>query len=296
MQTIGGGDDGSSAAAQRDGELLALIHRDPAAAWRPFLERYAGFILAELGKLGFAREPARDGFVYVCEKLAEDDFRRLRAVRHLGRGGELVPWLRTVVRNLASNWLDARDGRKRLLKSVAALPARCQRVFQLYFWRGLKPSEVLEELRRSDAQASAAGVFDCLEALFSGLSENRIWHLVSGLARSRGELSLDAPAAEREAVFEPAAPEPDPESALLRQEAAAEVRRALARLPPSERLMLQLRYEDALPVAEIAAVMGMAPRECERRLGEARQALRVELEQGEREPAVRRASPLRIAP
>jgi RNA polymerase sigma factor (sigma-70 family) len=298
LQTTGGGE-GSSTAVQRDGELLALIHRDPAAAWQPFLERYAGFILAELGRLGFAREPALDGFVYVCEKLAEDGFRRLRAVRHLGRGGELVPWLRTVVRNLASNWIDARDGRKRLLKSVAALPAHCQRVFQLYFWRGLKPSEVLEVLRRGDAQASTATVYDCLEALFSRLSENRIWHLVSGLARSRGALSLDAPAGEGERVFEPAAADPDPESALLQRESADRLHRALARLPARERLLLQLRYEDALPVAEIGEVMGMGARECERRLAEARGALRaelVELADGPPEPTVRRASRLRIAP
>ena len=207
-----------------------------------------------------------------------------------------MPWLRTVVHNLAANWIDARDGRKRLLKSVAALPARCQRVFQLYFWRGLKPSEVLAELRRGDPQASAAGVFECLEALFSRLSENRIWHLVSGLARSRGEFSLDAPPAEGERAFEPAAPEPDPESALLQKESVGELRRALATLPPRDLLLLQLRYEDALPVAEIGEVMGMGTRDCERRLAEAREALRAELAEGGPAPVVRHASPLRIAP
>jgi RNA polymerase sigma factor (sigma-70 family) len=295
LKASAGGDNGGGAAAQPDGELLALIHRDPAAAWQPFLERYAGFMIGELGRLGFGREPAMDGFVYVCEKLAEDGFRRLRGIRHLGRSGEMVPWLRTVVHNLALNWIDARDGRKRLLKSVAALPPRCRRVFDLYFWRGAKPSEVLEELRRQDRDATAAHVFDCLESLFSRLTQNRIWHLVSALAHSRGELSLDAPPDEGERPFEPATSDPDPESALMRKEAAGEVQRGLDRLAPATRLMLQLRYEDAMPVNEVAEIMGLRPRECEQRLAEARQALRAVLAADGGEPATPPTSRLRTA-
>ncbi len=275
-------DQGEGGSRQRDGELLELFRHDPAAAWEPFLERYSGFILAELGRLGLAAEPAMDGFVYVCEKLAEDGFRRLRSVRRLGAQGELVPWLRTVVRNLAINWLQARDGRKRLLQSVAALPARSQRVFQLYFWQGLKPSEVVQELRRGGDEAPPAAVFDCLEELFSVLSGKRLWHLVSRLARSRGTVSLDAPAEEAAHPAEPPSPDPDPEQALLRKAAAEELHRALDGLSPRDRLILQLRYEESLPVEEIAGIVGLSERECERRLAAARQALRRELAAPER--------------
>lgn len=263
--------------AVSDRELLDLFRRDPSAAWCRFLDRYASFMLAELRRLSLNHDAAMDGFVYVCEKLAEGGFRRLRAVRRLGDRGELVPWLRTVVRNLATNWVWSREGRKRLLKSVAVLRPRAQRVFQLYFWQGLRPSEVLEELRRQGDQASPIEVFDILEELFSMLSETRVWHLVSGLARQREPVSLDSPTSEEESPPEPAAPGPDPEEALIHRQAAAEAQRALDTLPARDRLIVQLRYEAALAAAEIAAIVGLDPAEVEERLRAVRSRLRDEL-------------------
>lgn len=261
-----------------DADLLALFHRAPAAAWSLFLERYSGFILAELERLGFARDSVMDGFVYICERLSDDGFRRLRSVRHLGDRGELVPWLRTVVAHLAANWVQARDGRRRLLKSIAALPEFSQRVFRLYFWRGLKPFEVVEELRRDGVEATSAAVFDSLEALFHRLSETKVWHLVSRLAKRQGVVSIDS--ADNGSTHEPHTPEPDPEQALMSKESVTELRVAMAALSAEDRLLFELRYEEALPLAEIASILGLAARDCERRLASARRTLRERLAAG----------------
>ena len=150
--------------------------------------------------------------------------------------------------------------------------------------QGLKPSEVVEELRRSGDEARPIEIFDCLEELFSLLTSNRLWHLVSRLAR-RGTASLDAPAAGGAGPPEPPSPEPDPEQRLLRKAASADLAQALATLPARDRLAVALRYEEALPVQEVAELTGLSLRDCERRLSSARQALRDALEARHLEPA-----------
>jgi len=50
--------------------------------------------------------------------------------------------------------------------------------------------------------------------------------------------------------------EPGPEQAVIAAETAARVRAAVARLTPSQREVIQLRYFDELPVAQVAAVTG----------------------------------------
>jgi RNA polymerase sigma-70 factor (ECF subfamily) len=56
-------------------------------------------------------------------------------------------------------------------------------------------------------------------------------------------------------VEPPAAPAPDP----ARREAADAVRRAVARLPDPARRVVELRYLDGLPVAEVARQTGRSP-------------------------------------
>ena len=87
-----------------DTDLVGLSATEPQRAWDFFIERYAGLVLATLQGMGFDQDEAMDRFVFVCEKLCEGRFRRLRSVRFAGNRGELVPWIRTVVKNLAVSW------------------------------------------------------------------------------------------------------------------------------------------------------------------------------------------------
>jgi DNA-directed RNA polymerase specialized sigma24 family protein len=205
-----------SAAAPSDAELLALFADSPQRAWGLFLERHAGAMLAMLRGLGFDRDQAMDRFVYVCEKLSEDDFRRLRSVRRLGQRSELTPWLRAVVRNLCVNWAWSLEGRRRLLKSIGRLSELDRRVFQLHFWNGRAPSEIFEHLRctyRHDL--SLLDVFESLERILSRLSRKKLWRLVTALARRQRPLSLDDPTLGDEPA--PLRDRDTPEAMLLRR-------------------------------------------------------------------------------
>ena len=243
-----------------DAEMLALLRRDPALGWQRFLDRYADFVFRYLQRLGFDYDEAMDRFVYVCEKLRERDCRRLCGVRHLGRDGELIPWLRTVIDRLAINWAWSVEGRERLLRPIEKLPPRDQRVFELYFRGGLTPSEIAERLRAEDPmEVEPLAVFGALERVLGALSQRKRWRLVSRLIRRRGAASLTL-CAEGPRRWEPADRADHPEDALLRRERDDRLHAALSTLPDRQRLILQLRFEEAMSHREIAAALGLTPR------------------------------------
>lgn len=78
------------------------------------------------------------------------------------------------------------------------------------------------------------------------------------------------PLEEAEAVAEPAA---SPEAVVTREDEGERVRRAVQELSPSDRALLAMRYEERLPVAEIAAALGIREGAVKVRLLRARERL-----------------------
>lgn len=250
-----------------DGELLTLFQEDPQRAWRLFIDRYANAIFSLIRNLGFDYDAAMDRFVFVCEKLSAKDFHRLKTIRYAGSYGDLTPWIRQVVKRLCINWAWSEEGRKRLLKPIARLGPLEQRVFELYFWHGLLPSEIEERLRQEHfSQAEPAAVFEALDKILSRLSEKKLWRLVSNLARARGALSLDEMGEDSGPSWDVADLEGNPESDLLEREQDQILQRALQHLPERQVLMLQFRFEQALTVAEIAEILRIEEREVKKQL------------------------------
>lgn len=242
--------------APSDSELLVLFQTNPAKAWRLFIDRYADSMFSLIRSLGFDYDQAMDRFTFVCEKLCEKDFRRMKAIKYAGSHGDLTPWVRQVVKRLCINWAWSQDGRKRLLKPIANLGPFEQRVFELYFWQGLTPSRIDERLRQEHfSDLETTSVFDALEQILSQISEKKLWRLVSNLARSRGSISLEEADEESGIVPDVAADGPDPETELIQREQDQILQRALQHLSAQAVLMLQFRYEHALSLSEIAEMM-----------------------------------------
>ncbi len=264
-----------------DGDLLRLFDSDPHRAWDLFLERYADFLLTTLRRLGFGHDAAMDRFVHVCEKLCEDDFRRLRGVRFAGQRGELVPWLREVTANLARNWTWSTEGRLRWFKSIAALGPLERRVFELHFWHGLGPSRILEALLaerfEENTEMTLDRVFEALENVFNHLDANQLWRLASRLLRRRPAVAVARGDPETGLAFEPPAAAADPERRLIEKERREALSRALGELPARERLILQLRYEETLGLAEVAEIVGVSPSTVKASLRSSRERLRQRL-------------------
>ncbi|MEZ5424653.1 MAG: sigma factor-like helix-turn-helix DNA-binding protein [Pyrinomonadaceae bacterium] len=260
-----------------DDELLKLFRREPDRAWNLFIKRYADHIYTQIRSLGFDYDEAMDRFVYVCEKLSENDFRRLLAVDHTGERGELIPWLRTVVKNLCINWAWSKEGRRRLFKSIEDLPPAEQKIFELYFWRGFSADEIYEQMRL-DGQPDLKfiSVLDSLERIFRALGRQNLWRLFCSLARRTGEDSLDQ--IEEETGLQPADERADAEETLLQKETVRRVNRALENLSTEERIAVRLHYVEKLTIGEVARLRRSSEREIKNALKTALRKLRRELE------------------
>ena len=108
---------------QPDGEIQALLTELrsglPYYAWTAFLTTYSGLIYGVIHM--FAHEPdhTADCFLFVCEKLAENNYRRILAFKPDGKA-RFTTWARAVVRNLCLDWHRSQFGRKQVFSSVAA--------------------------------------------------------------------------------------------------------------------------------------------------------------------------------
>lgn len=258
-----------------DAELLRLFRDDPGRAWPVFLERYADRILGWLHHFGFDDDEAMDRFVFVCERLAEDRCHRLRSIPRLGDDGELVPWLRQVVRNLTTTWARSTEGRRRLFRCIEELSDQDQEVFRLHCWHGLRASDVYERLRASGRRIELIDVFGSLERIYGALTEAHRWRLLCQIGRVARPESLDA--REAHTGWQPAETAADPETRAVVADERRRLATALGRLEARDRLALQLRYEETMDYREIAEVLACDPSTARRRIGRAIETLGREL-------------------
>lgn len=238
-----------SGAPETDAGLQALLARDPAQGWRVFVEQFTPVLLAIIGQAGLrSRDEAMDVYVLTCGKLAENGCARLR--KHDPAKGSLRSWLATAVRNVLVDWMRSRKGRRRLFKSVEALPALDRRVFELYYWRQHAAVEIAEMIR--DAEGRPVGlpaVLDALERVEEALTERQRGELLAFLARTQQPVSLEAE--DGQPTFDLADLSTDPERALRLQQAESALTTALAQLPPEDALIVSLRYRDGLSHAQV---------------------------------------------
>jgi RNA polymerase sigma factor (sigma-70 family) len=232
--------------------LSALSSTERQSAWCAFLERYSGLIYHVV--LSFDRDADRSGnsFLYVCEQLSANDFRRLRKFDVGGRA-TFSTWLCAVVRNLCLDWHRKEHGRYRAFGSIARRGATDQLLFEVVFRRGLSAEDAREELSRGGIELSFAAVEERIWNLRRCLSSRQLWLL------SSGNTVLDSIDGEEEgnSVAEPADPAPDPETLASLRETHRHVSAALTSLSDSDRLLVRLRYQEGLTLRQVARLVGL---------------------------------------
>lgn len=125
-------------------------------AWEEFLHRYSDLFLKIAWEFESDYDAVMETYEYVCRRLADDDFARLRTYDP-GRGGtpaKVSTWLSVVVQNLCLEHRRRKDGRDRYPKAVAELSEFEQKVFELYFWEGYSAREVVQVIEASSEYES----------------------------------------------------------------------------------------------------------------------------------------------
>jgi RNA polymerase sigma factor (sigma-70 family) len=233
-------------------------------AWPEFLDRSGGLLLQVARSIERDEDDAANTFVYICEQLAASGFARLRRFDPAGPA-KPATWLQAVARNLALDHRRRQHGRFRMFEAVARLSMLDQLVFRRRHRDRLSLAETFASLRVQWPRLSFEAVAAADQRVNVALTPRQQWTL--SVARPRLEPLLTSEESDGSPAFEPAATEPSPESLLGDAEQRARLLEALAHLPPEDRLLVRLRIEQDLTLAEVARIAGLSgAQQADRRL------------------------------
>jgi len=219
--------------------------------WAEFLGQYSSVIFETCRYSTSDEDQAGDCFLFACEQLSKNGFRRLLRFRPAGSAA-FSTWLRVVVRNLCLDWRRKEFGRPRLFRSIAQLPPLEAEVYRCHFEKGLSLEDTLVSLRPAFPGLTLERLAAAEGQIQESLSSRQHW------LRSTQKLQLQSMSQESNiGVMEapandPADPHPNQELALASREQEHQLRITLQKLTKAERLLIRLRFEQSLTLEEIA--------------------------------------------
>ena len=219
-------------------------------AWTEFLQEYTPLIRHVVRHHEHEPAAAEDSFSYVCEALSDDGFRRLRNFRPDGPA-RFRTWLMAVVANLCRDWRRRQRGRVRPFRALAQLPELDQQVYRLMFVQGNSRAACLAELAPRFPGLTDAAVAEVSARLFGLLTPQQRWQL-SARPHAPVRMTSKYGIGEVDPLERLQAAEPGPEEEAAMLQEREQLRQALARLTPEQRLLLRLRFEQGLTLAEVA--------------------------------------------
>jgi len=256
--------------------LRGLRSRDPRGAWGAFLETYSPVILDVIRLFERDEDATGNCYLFVCERLCRDRFRRLCRFRIEGPAS-FQTWLRAVVRNLCLDWHRQEYGRHRVFESVVRLSALDQEIFQAVFVECLPVEEAHLKISPGVPGLTADLVREGIGRVELALTSRQRWLLSVRRARAAHNLAARVPDDE-ESLRQVPDEELNPESWAALQEARAALLAGMARLTPRERLLIRLRFERDLTLEEIAKLLQLEnAQNADRRIREVLEKLREQM-------------------
>lgn len=237
------------------GLMAGLASANPDAAWREFLQRYSSTVMQIVRRYESDPQRVAECFDHACEALSDHRFRRLLSFQRDGPA-QFRTWLMAVTANLCVDWRRKRRGRFRPVRAVAHLPDLDQLVYRHIYVRGLPRAECLRLLTPRFPDLTDQQLSDINARLFSVLSPQQRWQLGMRMATTgpQGDtMTLDIV----DDSIQLADASPGPEEAAQDVQEGELLSAALAQLPSQQRLLLRLRYEQNLTLAEVARLTGL---------------------------------------
>ncbi len=240
--------DPSSEAISEEG-LRRLLDEDPERGWRAFIDGYTPALLSLIARAGIVdRDEAMEVYVHACERLAARNHAALR--RRDPSIGSLAGWLSVIVRRAVVDWIRSRAGRRRIFAAIRELDRFHQRLFELFYWDGRRPSEAAELLSVETRQVVTLDrVFEALERIDGALSARHRSELLAMVARSQTATSLDGD--NDDPAIDPPSEALDPEAQLRAHERHQQLTRALATLPAEDAVIVTLKFVEGLTRPQI---------------------------------------------
>jgi len=233
-----------------DNLLEQLGTANAGAAWTVFLRRYTPLILGVARQYQCDQQSLNDCYLFVCEKLIDDDFRRLRAWRH--EDVRFASWLRAVVANLCVDWLRSVQGRRRPFRSMTDLTGPERLVYTHRFTFGASLRECHEAVAINYPELTELDVAAIIRRINRLLTPQQHWTLAH---QRRMAASLDDAEIFREAE-QTRDVHATPEEFAASEQQQERLRQALRQLTTQQQLLLKLRYQEGLSLKEVARLAG----------------------------------------
>lgn len=263
----------------REREILESLSAGGAEGWNHFLDAYADVIFRVAGLFADSHDERMDLFLHACDRLRQDDMRRIRSFRFRPDAPcRFSTYLAVIVKNIAVDHLRSKSGRYRPFRTVESLDETDRLLFEYH----LRDGRPLEEARaliegRHGIRLGAAEASERASRIQSRLSANQRWKLLARLAERRRPVPID-PVSEAAVSCDRPIPlesdDGDPERSLRSKDAEEILRTAMNSMPARQRLALTLRYRDGLSPREVAAFLVVSQGEAERLTREGIEALR----------------------
>lgn len=230
--------------------LQGLNGSDPGAAWAEFIDHFSPLILKMAQQFDYEQNRSGDCFLYVCEKLSENDFRRLLKFNTGGKA-TFRTWLSSVVFNLCVDWHRHEFGRATLLPAISALPEFDQSVYRLYFEQGMDMQAALYQLQEDFPDLNSGQLSESVARIHRVLTPRQRWKLgVKKFRQQRSRGQTTDPEALPSGLD-------DPERRACDEQAGKLLREALGRLSRDQALAVNLRYIQGMTLQQVADVLGL---------------------------------------
>ena len=235
--------------------LTQLRSADAQTAWKEFLLQYSSVLYQSVLTFTHDEDDASDCFVHICEQLVRNGFRRLLQFKIDG-AASFSTWLRVVARNLCYDWHRKKYGRLRPFKSVQSFSALELEVYSCRYERGLSRGETWQRLRAAWPALTVELLPEIESRIESSLNSRQRWLLSARRQRESSALISDMDVKtwnEAESAVETG---PNPETIVADSQQRGRLHESIKLLPPIERLIVHLRFEEELSLEEIAQLTG----------------------------------------
>lgn len=235
-------------------KVKALLHRlngsDQGAAWAEFVDDYSALLLKVVSQFEYGQDRQGECFLYVCEKLCEDEFRRLLKFNTRGKA-TFRTWLGSVVFNLCVDWHRREFGRATMLPAISALPEFDQSVYRLCFEQGMDLQTSLYYLQEDFPDLNAQQLSESMARIHRVLTPRQRWKLAAlKMWRQRDHGLRPDPNALPDSSNSPEDQACDDEGMRL-------LAAALEHLPRDQRLVVELRYIQGMTLRQVAEILGL---------------------------------------
>jgi RNA polymerase sigma factor (sigma-70 family) len=202
--------------------------------------------------------------LHVCEELSDAGFRRLRSFRPDGPA-RFKTWLMAVVANLCIDWNRREQGRVRSFRSVMRLPELDRQVYRCIFEQRMTRTQCFHALLPQFPGLTEVRLAEINARLFQLLTPQQRWQLTVRTP-TRAPVMRSGSTEDIDELRQVAQPGPGPDQLAEEAQELVVLQQALASLPAGQRLLLRLRYEQGLSLAEIARLTGQPDPFCVDRL------------------------------